>query len=95
MNNPPANTTVSKDKKTLSLSSWLSNTRTNPPDTLVISKDGRQIDGAFVVSNQKIASGDWQIVTEKKGIDGNDNKAAVIRHIYSIGSRNFINRKEV
>jgi len=36
-----------------------------------------------------------QIITETNGVDGNDNKKALIKHIYTISKKTFIKRKEV
>ena len=64
-------------------------------DTLIISNDGLQVDGAAVISKKKNREGYLEIVTEKNGIDGNDNRKAVLKHIYTIGKKMFSNRKEV
>ena len=69
--------------------------RANSADTVVISSDGRYVDDEFVVSNEKLADGSWQIVTEARGRDGNDNKEALIRHTYRISKNNFKVRKDV
>jgi hypothetical protein len=66
----------------------------NGNDTLTISSDGTMIDDTKVVSRTE-QDGVLQIITEKNGIDGNDNKKALLRYVYGIGKRSFIKRKEV
>jgi hypothetical protein len=66
----------------------------NGSDTLVISADGKQIDGENVVTKVKHA-GYTIITTEQTGKDGNDQKDALIRHVYTIGKTIFVIRKEV
>ena len=68
--------------------------KANGNDTLVISADGTMLDGATVVSKDT-TDGVLQIVTQKEGMDGNENKKALIRHVYSISKKEFSNRKEV
>ena len=68
--------------------------KANGNDTLVINADGTMIDDATVVS--KITQNDVLVITaEKNGVDGNDNKKAVIRYVYTIGKKAFSKRKEV
>jgi molybdopterin/thiamine biosynthesis adenylyltransferase len=68
--------------------------KANGNDTLVISADGTLLDGASVVSKKKVKEV-LQIITEKEGVDGNENKKALLRHVYTIGKKEFSNRKEV
>ena len=95
----PANITISKDKqdkqRLVFAFEYPDEPKANGNDTLMISRDGSTIDGALVVSKQKDADGNLQIITDKAGFDGNDNRAAILRHIYTIGKKIFINRKEV
>ena len=94
-----ANVSVSKDKvndhRIILAWEYPDEPKANGNDTLVISNDGTQIDGATVVGKEKTIDGNLQIITEKPGIDGNDNRKAVIEHIYTIGKNLFISRKEV
>jgi hypothetical protein len=66
----------------------------NGNDTLVISSDGILLNGEAVVSRKK-SNGVIEIITERTGQDGNENKKALIRHVYSISKKLFSNRKEV
>lgn len=68
--------------------------RANGNDTLTISTGGKMIDDAAVVSKEK-EKGFVTITADKNGTDGNDNRKAVIRHIYTIGKKSFSKRKEV
>jgi hypothetical protein len=95
----PANVTISKDKKNdhrliLALQ-YPDEPKANENDTLVISNDGLQIDGAKIVSKEKTSIGLLQIITEKQGVDGNDNRKAVVKHIYTISKKVLSIRKEV
>ena len=67
----------------------------NKKDSMIISMDGRMIDEFTIISNKILKNGIIQIIKQKKAIDGNDNKPATIRHIYTIGKTKFIDKKEV
>ena len=62
---------------------------------MIISTDGTILDGYKIISNKQLAEGGIEIISEKKGIDGNDNKGARIRHIFLITKNTFTNKKEV
>jgi hypothetical protein len=95
----PANVTLSKDgnnaHQLIFAFVYPDEPKANGNDTLVISDDGLQIDGSMVVSKKKNSDGALEIITERNGVDGNDNRKAVIRHIYIISKKKFISRKEV
>ena len=95
----PANITISRDnnneQQLILAIVYPDEPKANGNDTLVISNNGLQIDGAFVVSKKKTSEGLLEIVTEKNGIDGNDNRRAVLKHIYTISKKAFSSRKEV
>jgi co-chaperonin GroES (HSP10) len=95
----PANVTISKDgnntHQLILAFEYPDEPKANGNDTLVISSDGLQVDGATVVSKKKTSDGYVVIITEKDGVDGNDNRKAKLRHVYSIGKKKFSNRKEV
>lgn len=67
----------------------------NAVDTITISEDGKYIDNELVKSRHKLPNGDIEIITEKLGKDGNDNKPATIRQTYTFGKTAYKNRKEV
>lgn len=67
----------------------------NSIDTITISKDGKFIEKELIKSRRKLANGNIEIITEKIGKDGNDNKPATFRHTYTIGSTTYKNRKDV
>ena len=94
----PANITFSLSKKNpnqLILSvEYPNEPKANGNDTMVISKDGAMLDGAMVVSKEK-SGGILHLVTERSGVDGNEHKKAIIKHIYIISKKTFSNRKEV
>ncbi len=69
--------------------------KANGNDTLIISKNGIEINGAAVTEKHELPDGTLQIITETKGVDGNDHRKAVLRHTYSISKTVFKNRKEV
>lgn len=95
----PANVTISKDGNNVNqlifVFTYPDEPKANGIDTLVISNDGLQIDGAMVISKKKNSDGSLEIITDKNGTDGNDNRKAVLRHIYTISKKKFSNRKEV
>ena len=66
----------------------------NGVDTVIISKKRDSID-EIPVTDRMIDKGITMIITEKKGTDGNDNKPAILRYVYTIGDNVFIKRKEV
>lgn len=68
--------------------------KANGNDTLVISRDGKMIDDEMVVVKEKKA-GLLRVITEKSGVDGNENRKALIRHIFETGKKSFSIRKEV
>lgn len=65
----------------------------NSTDTTII------IDNYFgkdrIVEFKKDSEGGFKMTTEIDGIDGNDNKKAVLRHIYHLKSNTFSITKEV
>ena len=67
----------------------------NSVDTLTISSDGKYIDNELVKLRKKLENGDIEIITEKSGKDGNDNKAAIFRYTYTISKTAFKKRKDV
>jgi len=94
----PANVTISKNKKDakqlIFAFEYPNEPKANGNDTLTLNSDGTMIDDTKVVSKSE-QDGVLQIIAEKNGIDGNDNKKALLRYIYSIGKKSFIKRKEV
>lgn len=95
----PANVVVEKDKSNehhlILRFAYPEEPKANGNDTLVFSRDGRQLNGEMVISKEKNEQGLLQVVTERTGVDGNDNRSAILRHIYTIGKKTFIIRKEV
>jgi hypothetical protein len=69
--------------------------RANSYDTLFISKDGRFVNKEAISTRNRLHKDSIEIVTEMSGIDGNDNKTAIIRHTYLLGKNTYTVRKEV
>lgn len=69
--------------------------KANGSDTFRISRDGTMLDGELVTARKQFPDGSLQIVTEKEDVDGNDHRAARIRHTYLIGKNTFSIKKEV
>lgn len=67
----------------------------NGYDTMTISTNGQYIGTANVVAKKQLPDGTLQIITEEKGMDGNDNKPAILKHIFTIGKSVYSNVKEV
>jgi len=69
--------------------------KANGNDTLEIKNDGTMIDDGKVIVKKINTDGFLQIETERDGIDGNERKKAIIKHIYILSNKIFISRKEV
>lgn len=67
----------------------------NGMDTLLIANGGTSFNGGKLVEKKRLPNGTLQIITEREGVDGNDNKKATIRNTYTVGKNVFSNRKEV
>ena len=95
----PANTTYQQSGNNpniyLRSISYPTEPHANQNDSMIISTDGTILDGYKIISNKQLAEGGIEIISEKKGIDGNDNKGARIRHIFLITKNTFTNKKEV
>lgn len=65
----------------------------NETDTIYI------VGGSFgkdrVIGLQKDRNGDYVLITETKGEDGNDRKKAILRHTYTLRSKTYSIVKEV
>jgi hypothetical protein len=95
----PANVTISvytgKPNGIILALDYPKEPQANGNDTLVISKEGVLLNGGKIVSKKQLADGSLEIIADKEGRDGNDNKKALLRHIYNISKTKFSNRKEV
>ncbi len=69
--------------------------KANNVDTILVSSNGTMVDGSKVISREIMEDGAVKVVTERAGIDGNDNKQAQIRHTYYLGKISFQSIKEV
>jgi len=69
--------------------------KANSSDTLTLSKNGRMINKEIVKSKKKLENGNTRIITEFLGIDGNDNKPAIIRITHTVGRNIYKNIKHV
>jgi hypothetical protein len=65
----------------------------NAKDTTYITKDLFGTDK--IVEFTKDTSSGFKMVTEKEGVDGNDNKKAILRHTYTLKSNNYSIIKDV
>jgi len=95
----PANVSISIDTKNnnqiIFSYQYPNEPKSNGSDTLQIKSNGTMLDQATVSLKKINTDGSIQIETERNGIDGNDNKKAILKHVYLISSKQFINRKEV
>ena len=71
-----------------------------PKEPHANSKDTTFIMGNYfgkdkIVEFKKESSGDYKMITEVDGNDGNDNKKAILRHTYLLKSKSFSIIKEV
>jgi hypothetical protein len=69
--------------------------KANSMDTIFISKDGRSLNNEPIKTMRRLGKDSIEIVTAFTGIDGNDNKAAVIHHTYLLGKNTYSIKKEV
>ncbi len=69
--------------------------KANSIDTFVISNSGKFFNENKIIKVVHLSNNGIEITTQTKGKDGNDNKPALLKHIYTITKDSFINRKEV
>jgi len=69
--------------------------KANSADTITISGNGKMINKERVRSKKKLDNGKLEIITEINGVDGNDNKPAIIRTTYTVGKNTYTNIKEI
>ncbi|HMK03775.1 MAG TPA: hypothetical protein VK489_06270 [Ferruginibacter sp.] len=79
---------------------YVSNTYPNEPkansaDTIILSPDGRMLNDETIKLIRKPVQGTLLIVTQKEGVDGKDNRPAIFRYTYDIGSSFYNLKKEV
>ena len=95
----PANVSISIDTKNndqvIFSYQYPNEPKANSSDTLQIKSNGTMFYQATVTLKKINAYRSVQIETEITGIDGNDNKQAILKHVYLMSSKQFINRKEV
>jgi hypothetical protein len=84
----PANTTFEQSKSNpniyLRSIGYSTEPHANQKDSMIISKDGKMLDEFTIVGFKKAKDGILEIVGEKEGIDGNDNKPATIRRTFNL-----------
>ena len=94
----PANLIIKRINQTnnYSISNIYPNeTNANSIDTIAISADGKLIDGKLIKSRRTLANGTIEFTTEELGIDGNDNKKALIRLKYAFNQSSFSKQKDI
>lgn len=69
--------------------------KANNKDTLFIAADRTMNDKAVIAEKKQLPNGSLQIVAERLGKDGNENKNGIIRKTFTIGKNTFTNRKDV
>lgn len=92
----PANLIVSQGKNQdqfLLFYAYPKEPKANNKEKLKISDGGQQLNNHPVISKQDLPDGELEITTEYSGRD--NNKAALIRHIYTLGKDVFIVKKVV
>lgn len=67
----------------------------NSADTVSISNNGTMLNGDILISKRKLNDGIIEVVTETMGVDGNDDKPAVMKHIYTLGKDIFEIKKDI
>ena len=92
----PTNVMISEGKNEYQLVlfySYPKEPKANNKEKIKISSDGSQLNNHPVISKQKLPEGQIEIITEYSGKD--NNKAALIRNIYTLGKDVFIVKKVV
>ncbi len=69
--------------------------KANTPDTFLVSKDGKLLNNERITDKRPPGKDSIVLTTEIMGIDGNDHKAALIRHTYILGRNSYSIKKEV
>lgn len=67
----------------------------NTRDTISISDNGTALNRATIKSKRTTSDGNMEIITEVPGFDHDNDKAAIVRHTYTIGKQNYKFKKEV
>ena len=92
----PANLTVKQGKNKNQLILFFiypNEPKANNKDKIMVSKNGQKLNEKVVKSKQVLSKGQVEIITEYNGKD--NNKKAIIRNVYILGSKQFVIRKEV
>lgn len=69
--------------------------KANSIDSFYISADGKKWNDELVTTFKRTSNGDINLITEKMGKDGNDDKAAILRYSYTLTKNTFTRRKDV
>ena len=93
----PANMSFQKlsDTELLAQHIYPDEPKANSVDTFVIGKLGKFFNENKIIKVEHLPNNGIEITTQVKGKDGNDNKPALLKHIYTITEHTFTNRKEV
>lgn len=94
----PANLVMTQGKNEFQLNGahvFPNEPKANSSFKLKVSKDGTQLNKKTITSRKILQDGQIQITTEYEGKDGNEQKMAIIRITYTVGSDNYSVRKEV
>ena len=93
----PANTSFKKlsDNELLAQYIYPNEPKANSVDTFAIGKLGKIFNENKIIKVVHLLKNGIEITTQVKSKDGNDNKPALLKHIYTITEHTFTNRKEV
>ena len=93
----PANMSFKKlsDNELLAQHIYPNEPKANSVDTFVIGKLGKFFNENKIIKVVHLLNNGIEITTQVKSKDGNDNKPALLKHIYTITEHTFTNRKEV
>lgn len=92
----PANLRVEQGKKPnqwLLYNEYPNEPKANNKDKLILSRDGLKLNKRAVFSKKNLPDGGLEVSTQHKGKD--NNKKALIRHVFVLSNKRFIMRKEV
>lgn len=93
----PANMSFKKlsDNELLAQHIYPNEPKANSVDTFAIGKLGKIFNENKIIKVVHLLNNGIEITTQVKSKDGNDNKPALLKHIYTITEHTFTNRKEV
>jgi hypothetical protein len=86
---------IGKSHKFTFLHNYTKDTNDYKADTISISNNGRKLNDQRIKSKQYTNTGTLKVVTEVAGFDDDNNKAVIVRGIYTIGKQLYTYKRQV